>query len=90
MSDRIRKIKRGNFIAEVAFSSTLLLLMITIFCIIFIDGGEFGGPWSYVLGGLIASYLLICLFGFSVSMAARKQGIKYLPNLGDYLHGHRD
>lgn len=90
MSERIRKINHANFIAEVAFGATLFLTMITLLCIILIDEGKLGGPWSYVLGGLVALYLLVCVFGFSVAMAAEKEGIKYLPNLGGYLHSHHD
>ena len=90
MSERTRKINQANFRAEVAFAATLILSMITIFCIIVFDEGKPGGPWSYVLGGLLAACLLVCVFGISVTRAARKEGIKHLPNLGDYIYGHRN
>lgn len=87
-AERIRKIKRANFIAEVGFAAPLPPSMICCFCIILIDSAELGGPWSYVLGGLISISLLAGVFGISVAMAAEKEGIRHLPNLGDYIHGH--
>jgi hypothetical protein len=90
MSARITKLKRANFNAEVAFAATVLLTMASAICALIFDGGKFGGPWTFVAGTFAALVLLTCAYGFAVSTAARKEGIRHLPKLGDYLDGHRD
>ncbi|WP_422759142.1 hypothetical protein [Paenarthrobacter sp. C1] len=90
MSDRIRRFSRIYLIVETAFAANLILILITILCIKFIDGGNFEGPWALVLDGLLVPFGLIGLSLACVVAAASKQGIEYLPSLGDYLRRFRD
>lgn len=90
MSERIRRFSRNYLIVEAAFAANLILILITILCIKFIDGGHLEGPWTPVLDGLLVPFGLIGLCLACVVAAASKQGIEYLPSLGDYLRSYRD
>lgn len=90
MSARKTKLDRANLRAEVAFAVCVLLTMASAIGALIFDGGKFGGPWSFATGAFVMFTLLSCVYGFVVTMAASKEGVRHLPKLGDYLHGHRD
>jgi len=89
MSDRIRKIKKANFIAEVAWVAGLLGTFSTMIVSLGVEGAS-RGPWFVVSMIFAALTLGVCVYGFIVASKADKAGIKQLPVFKDYLWGTAD